>query len=145
MIDTLQEQLRLALRRQFGPRNEFVDIDQLGLFAAAVVDTGPVIELSEGDTEKAEDDLRIADESDVAPAQRKKAVRVLKDLPREIRIIDLPDAEKVCSCCGGALHHFGDECSEQLGYVPAAVKIIEPKVGALGDAPYEIRVQGLPR
>jgi len=66
-------------------------------------------------------------DADKAPVERKKAVRIVKDLPRDIRIIDIPDAEKVCSCCGSELHHFGDECSEQLGYVPAAVKIIETR------------------
>lgn len=127
MIDTLKEHLRLALHRQFGPRNEHVDIDQLGLFATdAETDTRTVIELAVNAAEVA-DTAPTKPEAGTAPAERKKAVRILKDLPRDIRIIDIPDAEKVCSCCGSELHHFGDECSEQLGYVPAAVKIIETR------------------
>ncbi len=128
MIDRLQEQLRLALRRQFGPRNEYVNIDQVGLFAAdAEADTSTVIELSEAAAENSDAKTNADILAKQEPAQRKKAVRILKDLPRDIRIIDIPDADKFCSCCGGELHHFGDECSEHLGYVPAAVKIIETR------------------
>lgn len=121
MIETLKEQLRLALHRQFGPRNEFVDVDQLGLFAASD-DSATVITTADAP----EADVTPRNESPVKAARR-KAVRILKDLPREVRVIDIPDAEKVCSCCGGELHHFGDDCSEQLGYVPAAVRIIETR------------------
>lgn len=49
MIETLKEQLRLALRRQFGLRHEHVNIDQLGLFAvddAAASDTVSNLEAS---------------------------------------------------------------------------------------------------
>jgi hypothetical protein len=128
MIDRLQEQLRLALRRQFGPRNEHVNIDQIGLFAAdAEADTSTVIELSEAAAENIDAKTNAESPAKKEPAQRKKAVRILKDLPRDIRIIDIPNTEKFCSCCDGELHHFGDECSEQLGYVPASVKIIETR------------------
>jgi hypothetical protein len=50
MIDTLNAQLHLALRRQFGPRNEFVDVDQLGLFAGDS-DPSTVIECGVTDAE----------------------------------------------------------------------------------------------
>ena len=85
-----------------------------------------VIELSENEAETLKG-TPADSTAESKPGQRKKAVRILKDLPRDIRIIDIPDAEKICSCCGSELHHFGDECSEQLGYVPAAVKIIETR------------------
>lgn len=127
MIETLKEQLHLALRRQFGPRNEYIDVDQLGLFGGEAERT-TVIELSVAAAE--DDDNQKSDACGTqgkAPAERKKAVRILKDLPREIRVVDIPEADKLCSCCGGALHHFGDECSEHLGYVPASIKIIETR------------------
>lgn len=123
MIETLKEQLRLAVHRQFGPRNEFVDVDQLGLFAAS---DGSAI----GITDIAGTDATASPENAGANAgteERRKAIRILKNLPREIRVVDIPDEEKICSCCGGELHHFGDDSSEQLGYVPASVKIIETR------------------
>lgn len=36
-------------------------------------------------------------DNDNTPVERKKAIRIPKDLPRDIRIIDIPDAEKVCN------------------------------------------------
>jgi len=95
------------------------------LFAAdAEADTTTVIEFSEAAAKTGGASANAPARQE--PAERKKAVRILKDLPRELHIIDIPDAEKFCSCCG-ELHHFGDECSEQLGYVPASVRIIETR------------------
>lgn len=128
MIETLKAQLHMALHRQFGRRNESVDVDQIGLFAGEL-DQSTVIELAVAESEESAEvkaDRAVASPGS-APAQRKKAVRILKDLPREIKIVDLPESEKICSCCGGALHHFGDESSEHLGFVPAMIKIIETR------------------
>lgn len=125
MIDTLKANLHLALHRQFGRRNESVDVDQIGLFAGAV-DAATIIELDVAPAE-ARSSRSTTDVPEPARAPRKQAVRILKDLPREIRIVDLPEADKVCSCCGNALHHVGDETSEHLTYVPAAVKVLETR------------------
>lgn len=121
MIETLKEQLHLMLRRQFGPRHEAVNLDQMGLFAKPD-DTSTLIEVTERDSEPCSREGVLP-----APTERKKAIRILKDLPREIRVIDIPEAEKVCGCCGGALHRFGEDASEQLHYVPANLKIIETR------------------
>ena len=120
MIETLKEQLLLMQRRQFGPRHEAIDVDQLGLFAN---DAGTVVEVMEQDSECDSTD----DQETTTPVKRQKAIRILKDLPREVRIIDIPDADKVCGCCGKELHRFGEECSEQLHYVPTSLKIIETR------------------
>jgi transposase len=120
MIATLQAQLHQALKRQFGPRNEFVDVDQLGLFA----NDSQVIEVpADEPAETHQPDASSG--TDKAP--RKQAMRILKDLPREIQIIDLADSEKICPCCGEPMHAIGADCSEQLGYVPASLKIVETR------------------
>ena len=119
MIRHLREQLFLALRRQFGPRNEQVDIDQLPLFSGEMLArvTPP------------SDHAAPADESPVdrpknAPRQ---GLSCTKQLPREIREIDIPEANKVCPCCLGALHAFGFDASEHVHYVPASLKVIETR------------------
>lgn len=124
MIETLKEQLRLSLRRQFGPRNEFGNVDQLGWFSAKIDDNTTVIEI---ETDAAEVVRETNTDNDSVPVERKKAVRILKDLPRDIRIIDIPDAEKNCGCCGGALHPMKDEMAEHVEYIPATLKIIETR------------------
>lgn len=35
-------------------------------------------------------------------------------LPREVVIIDLPEARKTCPCCGGERHCIGEIVSEKL-------------------------------
>lgn len=124
MIATLKEQLRLAVHRHFGPRNEYVDVDQLGLFGGAddgqyVATTVDSVHLDEAKT--------LAPSNGKALDERRKAIRILRGLPREIRVIDLPEDQRICGCCGGVLQHVGDESSEQLGYVPACVRIIETR------------------
>ena len=121
MIATLQAQLHQALKRQFGPRSEIIDVDQIGLFA----DDSQVIEIPADELDESREPDSPSTGEDKAP--RKKALRILKDLPREIQVIDLPESEKVCACCGQPMHAIGEDCSEQLGYVPASLKIIETR------------------
>src|SRR5439155_9176684 len=49
----------------------------------------------------------------------------INDLPKYTIVHDLPDAEKNCSCCGGALHEIGREKSEQLEIIPVQYCMIE--------------------
>lgn len=71
-----------------------------------------------------------------APAPRSREVSVVPKrkpvrsglpahLPREIEIIDLPEEEKPCPCCGGERHVIGEIVSEKLDYVPATLKVLE--------------------
>jgi len=71
--------------------------------------------------------IKKADEAiTVASYTRKKTGRkpLPKELPREQRIYDLSDDEKVCGC-GCELTHISDEKSEQLEYIPAKTFVIE--------------------
>ena len=46
------------------------------------------------------------------------------DLPRIEVIHDLPEGDKRCAQDGSALEVIGDECAEQLDYVPAKLRVI---------------------
>ena len=46
-------------------------------------------------------------------------------LPKYTKIHDLPETEKICLCCGGALHFIGQEKSEQLEIIPVKYCVIE--------------------
>jgi transposase len=48
-----------------------------------------------------------------------------KDLPREVIVHDIPEAEKICDCCASELHCIGEDKSEKLQFTPAQVKVIE--------------------
>jgi len=49
------------------------------------------------------------------------------NLPREIEIIDLPEDEKPCPCCGGERHVIGEAITEKLDYVPAQLKVLQTR------------------
>jgi transposase len=106
------EQFRLAQQRQFGSSSE-ISQDQLGLFNE-----------SEQTVDEAADDEA---EQGTISYTRKKAKRkpLPQDLPREIIVHDIPEADKTCDCCGHALHRMGENKSEQLEFIPASIKVIE--------------------
>ena len=67
-------------------------------------------------------------ETQKVPAhERKKPVRkpLPKDLPLEVVVLDIDDAEKTCNRCNKPLKAFGHESSCKLDIVPAQVKVIE--------------------
>ena len=71
------------------------------------------------------DSIETAVPQPATPRHKPKRQSLPKDLPREIVIHDIADADKVCACCGGALHKMGEEKSEQLEFIPAQIKVIE--------------------
>jgi transposase len=54
------------------------------------------------------------------PAKRNRGA-LPAHLPRIEVIVDIED--KVCPCCGGAMHVIGEDCAEMLDYVPAQVRV----------------------
>ena len=56
---------------------------------------------------------------------RPKRKPLPQDLPREVVVHDIDEADKICDCCGGELHQMGEDKSEQLEFIPAQVKVIE--------------------
>ncbi|WP_146075911.1 IS66 family transposase, partial [Vibrio jasicida] len=50
-----------------------------------------------------------------------------EDLPREHVVLDVPDSDKVCTCCQSTLCQMGESTSEKLVYLPAKlyVEVIE--------------------
>jgi transposase len=109
---SILEQFRLAQHQQYGKSSE-VSIDQLALFNEAE-------QIAEMDTIEAATPKTIH-----YTRNQPKRQPLPKDLPREIVIHDISDADKVCGCCGGALHKMGEEKSEQLEFIPAQIKVIE--------------------
>ncbi len=106
----LQEQFLLARHRQFGQNSE-AHTGQGDLFneAEQVLDE-PV------ETEK---------ESIGYTRNKPKRKPLPQDLPREVIVYDIDEADKVCDCCGGKLHPMGEDKSEQLEFIPAQIKVIE--------------------
>lgn len=124
LVESLKANLHRLLKWRFGPKSEAIDVDQFGLFA----DESVVIEVpgpEASDTEKVTSTVLSAPE---ASPERRRAVRVLKNLERVIAPpIDVPEERKTCLCCGERMSPFGHESSEQLHYIPAKLQVHETR------------------
>jgi transposase len=112
-IAALRHRLALFCRHQFGSRSERMDPAQLKLaFLAMEEEAAPP-------------------EPPPAPAaeEPKKKGHGRRRLPRELPRVreehTLPPEAQVCAKCGGALHHIGEEVSDQVDYHPANLFIRE--------------------
>jgi transposase len=111
--ERLRQRLDQLLRRLYGPRSERLNPDQLLLFAeppAGEAVTPPQAEPGES-----------------AKPRRKGHGRqqLPKHLPRDRRVYELSEAERLCLGCGQARVVIGQEVSEQLDYEPASLMVIE--------------------
>jgi len=116
------ERLRLIIERlqrsQFGRRSERLDGDQLALG----------LEDLDADIARTEARHPALTVAIAGPASRHHALP--NHLPREDVAIDIE--ERVCPCCGGALHTIGETVSERLDFVPARLRVLRirrPKYG----------------
>jgi len=106
------EQFRLAQQKQFGKSSE-VSNDQLRLFneAEQLID---------------ETASEVRQQETVTYTRNKpKRTPLPKDLPRDVIVHDIEEADKVCDSCSHDLHKMGEDKSEQLEFIPAQVKVIE--------------------
>lgn len=117
LVKYYEEQLRLARNRQFGSSSEKGEVpEQLGLFDEAenTADPGqPEPELEEITYKRRK--------------QKGKREDDLSGLPVEVVEYDLPESERVCPDCGGALHTMGHDVRKELKIIPAQVKVVEHK------------------
>lgn len=109
-LSFLEEQFRLAQQKQFGASSEGHP-GQGELFNEAE-------ELAVETVEPTQESISYT---------RKKPTRkpLPTDLPREVIVHDIDDADKVCGTCDNELHSIGEDKNEKLEFIPAQVKVIE--------------------
>ena len=121
-VDFLQEQFRLAQLKRFAPSSEKFG-PQGSLFNEAEQD----VALGTPDEEQDDEQDAPGDVANEAKAVGKKRGR--KPLPAHLKRTrvehDLPESDKVCGCCQGALHRMGEDISEQLNIIPATVEVLQ--------------------
>jgi transposase len=116
-IAQLEHQVEQLLRRQYGPRRERLDPDQLRLFAEDAPEDA-VAAAAEGTPEP--------DVAKPKPRWRRSGrQRLPEDLPRKRVEYELPPEELPCPDCGHPRTKIGEEVSEQLEYVPASLFVIQ--------------------
>jgi transposase len=126
----LSVRLQNALRALYGRRSEKVSAEQLSLLFAALgselAQAGPA----------AQDPLAPpAPDGPVPPPPAPPApprgphgrAPLPKELPRTVKVVPVPEAERVCATCGADKICIGHRTSEILEFVPAHFLVIEEK------------------
>ena len=121
----LKEENALLLYKRFGRSAEqlLADTKQPLLFSEK--------EKSNGTTEETVNDI-----SEVRSFKRKKKAgrkAIDPSIPRQERIIDIPEEEKICFC-GSNMTRIGEETSEKLHIIPPRIiveKLVRPKYACL--------------
>ena len=117
----LKEENNLLLYKRFGRSAEQLLADEKQLFL-----------FTEENKSITSDKVTTQEISEVRSYKRKKKCgrkAIDPKLPREERIIDIPEEEKICKC-GAHLTRIGEESSEKLHILPPRIiveKIIRPK------------------
>jgi len=111
-LSGVQHRLDQLLRRLYGPKGEKFRADQPGLFDLLMeAEPAPPPPPASPPTEP---------ECVAQPRKKGHGRRPLPaDLRRERVVHDVPEADKVCSCCRTPRIKIGEEISEQLDYQPA--------------------------
>lgn len=116
-LERLKFEYEQLKRYIYGRRSErhVEDDSQLSLF-----DEGKADE----DEEAADADEKVI-EITYERRQRSKKDRFPATLPREVELIDVPEAERLCACCGDEMPIIATDIRERLEYVPAQMIVHE--------------------
>ncbi|MGK5089866.1 IS66 family transposase [Bdellovibrionota bacterium FG-2] len=112
--ELLLEKIRLLQFRQFGKKTEKWNEDFTEVLPGILPDAGATDEDAEVEV------VTVAEHTKKKPGRRPLS----EDLPREERLVDLPESEKICAIHGVLLKRIGEERSEALEFVPAKCKVI---------------------
>ena len=114
-VNVLKDQLSLMKHRLFGPKHESVDVNQIPLFESDEVQLVPVASQNEA----------VPKDTTRPLPEKRSALRVLRSLPVKVEIVDLPEHQQHCDCCGSSMADIGQDISRQIEYVPAQLYIKE--------------------
>lgn len=115
--DYLLEQFKLSKQRQFGRSCE-KNLLQETLFDEAGAPLPDEVE------------AELSEETETITYERKKRgcpkrAKLPAHFPREVRMHDIPESEKICDACGGTKTCFGKDLSEQLKVIPPQFIVIQ--------------------
>nr|WP_236644128.1 IS66 family transposase [Sorangium cellulosum] len=130
----LSVRLANALRELYGRKSQKVSSEQLSLMLAALGDAeqkggepAPAPSNEAAATEPGDGPVPQPPDPPKPPRGRGGRAPLPRDLPREERVIQVPEAERACGHCGETKQCIGYRTSEVLDFVPAQFRIIEEK------------------
>ena len=80
---------------------------------------------AESTTEMEDDADVVEEEITYRRRKRSKSDRFPENLPREVRTIDVPEADRQCACCGEEMPIIDTDVRERLEYIPAKMLVHE--------------------
>ena len=125
---SLFEQFRLALERQFGPSTEKYRVDQRDLL---INEAEMAVDEEDNDASGSDATAYDATIDTATPAKRRTRggrIALPPELPRVEIVHELPDHARHCHDDGTALKVIGEEVSEELHVVPARIEVIRHAV-----------------
>jgi transposase len=130
----LAARLGKALRQLYGRKSERISSEQLSLLFAKLGDEVPpgaaaLAGASPASEPEAPPKQPDPERTPPAPPKRARGGRtpLPAHLPRETRIVSVPEAERVCALCGTEKKCVGHYTSEILEFVPAQFLVIEER------------------
>src|ERR1700676_728613 len=110
----LQQRFDLLVRKLYGPKAERFDPNQPWLLPEMAPDAANAETATDALADPAADEPAVPNQT-----KRKGHGRqaLPKDLPRQRTEHTLPEAERICPCCGEVCQKFGEDVSEQLDYI----------------------------
>jgi len=114
VVEQFKQEILLLRDKRFGRKADVLPIGQQDLDLDLVFDEAEVTEAAEKEAVQVEG------------YERKKRGRkpLPKELPRIEKIIDIPEADKMCAC-GHEKHVMGQEISEKLLHIPEIVYVLQ--------------------
>jgi transposase len=116
-IQSLIEKLNLARRKRFGSSSETLPPQDLEFNEAETHVDMP----DEKDTHSQSDSSET--ENDLSESKRRGRPKLPEDLPRKHVVVDIPELDKICSCCQSILCKMGENTREKLVYIPAELYV----------------------
>lgn len=116
-IENLKHEIEQLKRFIYGRRSErdIPDPGQMTFFGDE-----PVIVIEEDEEIESTDDGARGRQG-----SKRKRRGFPENLPRETRVVDVPDAERLCPCCGKEMPIIGEDVRERLEFVPATMVVYE--------------------
>lgn len=118
-LQNAKHEIEELKRYIYGQRSErhTTDDSQLTLFGDASSDT--IDNHSQAAEEKIEEEITYR------RRKRQKADRFPENLPREVQVIDVPQDQRACLCCGEEMPVIDTDVRERLEFIPAKFLVYE--------------------
>jgi transposase len=130
-IQSLFEHIRLSRQRLFGRRSEAhagqqrLQFDEVEQTAEGATDEHDQVLIPAADAHTAEGETAHPKASRSAPRARGKRGPIPPHITRVDVILDVPEDQRVCPCCGKTMVAIGEDVSEQLTIIPMKVQVLQ--------------------